>query len=226
MRFVFLGAPGAGKGTQAERLATKLAVPHISTGEILREVAKKKTDLAKKLRAFLQSGSLIPDQLMTSILLERISKKDAAKGYILDGFPRTLRQAQSLDTALAKKGEKLSGVIYLNIPEKVAVERLSGRRVCQACATNFHIKFDPPKKNAICDNCGSKLIQREDDSEKIVRTRMRVYKKQTAGLISFYRKKKILHTIDGGKEKEEVEREIDRAVEKMHLSSIPGRTSI
>jgi adenylate kinase len=217
MRLVFLGAPGAGKGTQAERLAARLGILHISTGEMLRETARMRTPLGKKLRPLLQSGRLIPDRLMTSILLNRISKNDAKKGYILDGFPRTLRQAQSLEAALAKRGEKLSGVLYLDLPEKAAVERLSGRRTCESCGKNFHIKFDPPKKKNLCDYCGSKLLQREDDNEQTVRKRMRIYKKQTAGLISFYRKKKILYRIDASKEKEDVAKEIYTAVNKLRL---------
>jgi adenylate kinase len=217
MRLVFLGAPGAGKGTQAELLAARLGILHISTGEMLRETAEKRTPLAKRLRPLLQSGRLIPDRLMTSILSDRISKRDAKKGYILDGFPRTTRQAQSLEAALSKRGEKLSGVFYLDLPEKAAVERLSGRRTCQSCGKNFHIKFDPPKKKNLCNSCGSGLIQREDDNKQTVRKRMRIYKKQTAGLISFYRKKKILHRIDAGKEKENVAKEIYTTVNKLRL---------
>jgi adenylate kinase len=218
MRLVFLGAPGAGKGTQAERLAASLAIPHISTGDILRETAKRKSPLARKVRLLLKSGSLIPDRLMTSILLERISKRDAAKGYILDGFPRTLRQAQSLEEALSKRKEELSGVIYLDLPGKVAVERLSGRRTCETCGKNFHTKFHPPKKQGICDSCGSHLIQRGDDSEQTVKNRMRVYKKQTSELISFYKKKKILYTIDGSKRKEDVAKEIYSTVSTLPLN--------
>ncbi|MFH1422625.1 MAG: adenylate kinase [Planctomycetota bacterium] len=215
MRFIFLGAPGAGKGTQAERLASKADILHISTGEMLRETAKEKSILGDNLRSLMKDGSLIPDDLMTSILLKRLSEKDAAKGYILDGFPRTSAQAQSLENALSENDEKISGVLYFDLTEETAVERLSGRRTCGKCGKNFHSKFDPPKKEGTCDGCNSLLIQREDDNEETVRNRMRIYRNKTSELINHYDNKNLLYKIDAGKSIKEIETEVDSITEKL-----------
>ena len=186
MRLILLGPPGAGKGTQAKRLAEKLGVPHISTGDILRQNVKEKTSLGKQAKDFMDQGLLVPDELVAKMLMERFAGADVKKGFILDGYPRNINQAKTLDEMLKKINLDIDLVVYLDTSESVIIQRLTGRLVCSSCQANFHIKNMPPKIKGICDNCGGKLYQRTDDKEETVRARLEVYKKEVASLIQYY----------------------------------------
>ncbi len=206
---VFLGPPGAGKGTQAKRLAKDLGLVHISTGDILRDAVKNQTPLGKKAKEFMDRGELVPDDLIIA-LIEEVMPPEG--GVIFDGFPRTIAQAEALDEMLDRKGLKLDAVILFDVPDEVVVERLSGRRVCPSCGAVYHIKFNPPKEDEVCDRCGTKLVQREDDREEVVRNRLEVYRKQTAPLIEYYERKGILIRLDASKDIDEVYQELRKVV--------------
>ena len=206
---VFLGPPGAGKGTQAKRLAKDIGLVHISTGDILREAVKNQTPLGRKAKEFMDKGELVPDDLIIA-LIEEVMPPEG--GVIFDGFPRTIAQAKALDEMLSRKGMKLDAVILFDVPDEVVVERLSGRRVCPGCGAVYHIKFNPPKEDEICDRCGTKLVQREDDREEVVRNRLEVYRKQTAPLVEYYEGKGILIRLDASRDIEEVYRELRKVV--------------
>jgi len=197
MKLVLLGPPGAGKGTQSVVLAKKYNIPHISTGDILRESVKSGQPLGLKAKSYMDKGELVPDEVVTGIVVERLKKDDTKKGYILDGFPRTLKQAQDLDEALKKASSALDMVVYFATSAAVAIERLSGRRVCKACGVNYHVKNIPPKKEGVCDKCGQPLFQRPDDKEDTVRNRLKVYEDQTKPLIDFYGNKGLLKRVSG-----------------------------
>jgi adenylate kinase len=194
---VLLGPPGAGKGTQSVVLSKRYNIPHISTGDILRESVKSGQPLGLKAKSFMDKGELVPDEIVTGIVVERLKKDDTRKGYILDGFPRTLKQAQELDQSLNKASSSIDMVIYFATLPAVAIERLSGRRVCKSCGFNYHVKNIPPKKEGICDKCGGGLFQRPDDTEDTVRNRLKVYEDQTKPLIDFYAKKGSLKRVSG-----------------------------
>ncbi len=198
LKLVLLGPPGAGKGTQSVVLSRKYNIPHISTGDILREAVKSSQALGIKAKAFMDRGELVPDEIVTGIVIDRLSKKDAKKGFILDGFPRTLKQARSLDESLKNISSGIDIVIYFETSSKVAIERLSGRRVCKKCGFNYHIKNIPPKKDGICDKCGGELFQRPDDKEETVVNRLKIYEAETKPLIDYYVKKGILKKVSGG----------------------------
>ena len=204
MKVIMLGAPGAGKGTQAKRLAAEYNIPHISTGDIFRANIKGGTELGKKAKAFMDAGQLVPDELTVELLLDRVKADDCAKGYILDGFPRTIPQAEVLTDTLAKTGEQIDYAINVDVPDSNIVDRMSGRRSCPKCGASYHITFIPPKKEGICDNCGSELIQRDDDKPETVQNRLAVYHEQTQPLIDFYANKGVLRTVDGTKDMKEV----------------------
>ena len=204
MKIVMLGAPGAGKGTQAQMMAEKYGIPHISTGDIFRANIKNGTELGKKAKAFMDAGQLVPDELTVELLLDRVKADDCAKGYILDGFPRTIPQAQVLTDTLAKTGEKIDYAIDVDVPDENIVARMSGRRSCPKCGASYHISFIPPKKEGICDHCGAALIQRDDDKPGTVQNRLTVYHDQTQPLIDFYAQKGALRTVDGTKGMNEV----------------------
>lgn len=214
MRIILLGPPGAGKGTQAKSIAGKYNIPHISTGDIFRKNIKEKTPLGIKAKEYIDKGELVPDEVTVAIVEDRIKQGDCVSGFLLDGFPRTVNQADSLAKALDIMGSKLDSVINIDVPAQALIERLTGRRVCLSCGASFHIIFNPPLKDGICDACGSKLIQREDDSEATVRNRLEVYNNQTAPLIDYYKKIGILQTIDG-------EQDIDKVFED--IVNILGR---
>lgn len=184
---VLLGPPGAGKGTHAVELSKKLSLPHISTGDLFRENLKNKTSLGEKAKGYMDKGLLVPDQIVLDMLFDRISQKDCASGYILDGFPRTIEQAKAFDEKIDKKAKAIT--INLDIEDKPLVERITGRVVCKSCGTPFHTKFLPPKKSGICDNCQGELYQRKDDTEEVVKERLKVYHDQTQPLIAFYKAK-------------------------------------
>ncbi|MBO7710418.1 MAG: adenylate kinase [Lachnospiraceae bacterium] len=197
MKIIMLGAPGAGKGTQAKRLAEKYAIPHISTGDIFRANIKNKTELGRKAKEYIDQGLLVPDELTCSLVVDRIVKDDCANGYILDGFPRTIPQAHALDEALVKLGEDMDFAIDVDVPDEAIVSRMSGRRACVGCGATYHIEFNPPKTEGICDDCGEALILRDDDKPETVQKRLDVYHSQTQPLIEYYKGKGILRKVDG-----------------------------
>lgn len=197
MRIVLLGPPGAGKGTQAVKLVDKYNIPHISTGDIFRKNLKEKTQLGLKAKEYMDKGLLVPDDLVVDIVKDRLMEKDCNRGFLLDGFPRTVEQAEALEKELNKLSIKLSGVINIDVEDKTLIDRLTGRLVCRNCGATYNVKFNKPKKNNICDECGGELYTRDDDKEETVKNRLEVYKKQTQPLIDYYDKKDILTTIDG-----------------------------
>lgn len=197
MKIIMLGAPGAGKGTQAKMIADKYQIPHISTGDIFRSNIKEGTELGKEAKTYMDKGLLVPDELTVKILLDRVAKDDCKKGYVLDGFPRTIPQAEVLDEALAKLNDKIDYAIDVDVPDENIIRRMSGRRACLACGATYHIEHIPPKTEGICDRCGKELVQRDDDKEETVKNRLNVYHEQTQPLIDFYTKKGILKTVDG-----------------------------
>ena len=197
MRLVILGAPGAGKGTQAVKLSEKLKVPHISTGDIFRHNIKTGTPLGKMAKEYIDKGALVPDDVTIGIVKDRLSQADCTDGYILDGFPRTIPQAESLDAVLLDMSVSLDYVVDIIVPDSEIIKRLSGRRVCPACNMSYHIHFGPPKKDGICDACGASLMQREDDREATVLNRLETYHRQTEPLIGYYKGKGKLLAVEG-----------------------------
>jgi len=194
MRIILLGPPGAGKGTQAKVLAKRLNLVHISTGDLLRQNVYGGTKLGLQAKDFMNKGALVPDELVTSMLSERFNQDDVKKGFILDGYPRTLKQAESLDVLLKEKQSKIDKVFYLDTSEKVIVQRLSGRLVCSKCSANFHKTNMPPKNEMACDSCGASLYQRSDDKEETIKKRLQVYELESSSLIDYYQSKgKLLH---------------------------------
>lgn len=197
MKIIMLGAPGAGKGTQAQMIADKYNIPHVSTGDIFRENVKNGTELGLEAKKYMDKGLLVPDELTVKILLDRVAKNDCKNGYVLDGFPRTIPQAEVLDKAIAELGDKIDYAINVDVPDENIIRRMSGRRACLACGATYHVEHIPPKQEGICDKCGSKLVQRDDDKEDTVKNRLDVYHKQTQPLIDYYTKKGVLRTVDG-----------------------------
>jgi adenylate kinase len=197
MRLVFLGPPGAGKGTQARELAAELGVPQIATGDMLREAVARKTPLGLEAKRYMDAGGLVPDEVVIGLVAERLQKLDAARGFILDGFPRTLPQAEGLDRLLKDLGRSIDRVIYFDAGEAELLRRLTGRRSCPRCQATFHVAFAPPKAEGKCDQCGSELVQREDDREATVRKRLEVYARQTAPLLDHYRDRRLLASVTG-----------------------------
>ena len=199
-----LGAPGAGKGTQAKKIAAKYGIPHISTGDIFRANIKEGTELGKKAKTYMDQGLLVPDELVVDLVVDRLHQDDCKKGYVLDGFPRTIPQAESLDAALEKTGEKMEYAIDVNVPDENIINRMGGRRACVGCGATYHIVYNPTKVEGICDACGEKLILRDDDKPETVQKRLGVYHEQTQPLIDYYTKAGILKEVDGTVDMEEV----------------------
>lgn len=197
MKIIMLGAPGAGKGTQAKKIAEKYSIPHISTGDIFRANIKEGTELGKKAKEYMDKGALVPDELVCDLVVDRISQEDAKNGYVLDGFPRTIPQAEALDAALSKINEKVDYAIDVDVPDDNIINRMSGRRACVACGGTYHIVFNPTKAEGVCDACGGQLILRDDDKPETVKNRLKVYHEQTQPLIEYYTKKNILKSVDG-----------------------------
>ncbi|CCQ93504.1 adenylate kinase [[Clostridium] ultunense Esp] len=196
MRLILLGPPGAGKGTQASAIVKKYGIPHISTGDIFRVNIKMGTELGIKAKTYMDKGLLVPDELVISIVKDRLTEEDCKKGFLLDGFPRTLSQGEALDEELNDMGLKLNRVINIEVGKEVLIERAIGRRVCKDCGSTYHIKFSPPKQENICDNCGGQLFQREDDKVETIKQRIQVYLKQTKPLIDYYTKKGLILNVD------------------------------
>lgn len=197
MKIIMLGAPGAGKGTQAKMIADKYQIPHISTGDIFRANIKNGTELGMEARTYMDKGELVPDELTVRILLDRVAQPDCEKGYVLDGFPRTIPQAEVLDQELTKRNEKIDHAINVEVPDENIVRRMSGRRACVSCGATYHIVHIPPKKEGLCDKCGNELILRDDDKEETVMNRLGVYHDQTQPLIEYYSAKGVLCSVDG-----------------------------
>ncbi len=210
MRAVLLGPPGAGKGTQAVRLVEKYGVPQISTGDIFRKNIKEGTELGKKAQEYMTAGGLVPDELVVDLVKDRLMQDDCANGYLLDGFPRTITQAEQLDEFLKEQGTKLDAVINFEVGYETLMERLTGRRLCKVCGASYHIKNFPPKTEGVCDKCGGELIQRDDDTEETARKRIEVYEKSTAPLIEYYTKSGDLKNFNAEKDAAEVFEEIVR----------------
>jgi adenylate kinase len=204
MKIIMLGAPGAGKGTQAKMIAEKYAIPHVSTGDIFRANIKEGTELGKEAKQYMDKGLLVPDELTVKILLDRVAKDDCKNGYVLDGFPRTIPQAEVLDNALNELGDKIDYAIDVDVPDENIIKRMSGRRACLACGATYHIEHIPPKAEGICDTCGQELVLRDDDKPETVKNRLNVYHEQTQPLIDFYTAKGILKTVDGTVDMKEV----------------------
>lgn len=197
MKIIMLGAPGAGKGTQAKMIAEKYSVPHISTADIFRANITNGTQLGMEAKKYMDQGLLVPDELTVKILLDRVAKEDCAGGYVLDGFPRTIPQAQVLDNALKELDDQIDFAINVDVPDENIVRRMGGRRACLSCGATYHIEHIPPKKEGVCDACGKELVLRDDDKPETVKNRLDVYHQQTQPLIDFYEKKGILRTVDG-----------------------------
>ena len=197
MKIIMLGAPGAGKGTQAKMIADKYSVPHISTGDIFRANIKNGTQLGIEAKKYMDQGMLVPDELTVKILLDRVSKDDCSKGYVLDGFPRTIPQAEVLENALNKIHDQIDYAIDVDVPDENIINRMSGRRACLSCGATYHVVHVPPKAEGICDRCGNELILRDDDKAETVKKRLVVYHEQTQPLIDFYTKREILRTVNG-----------------------------
>ncbi|MBO5158141.1 MAG: adenylate kinase [Tyzzerella sp.] len=210
MKIIMLGAPGAGKGTQAKKIADKYQIPHISTGDIFRANIKKGTELGKKAKTYMDQGLLVPDELVVDLVVDRLSQDDCANGCVLDGFPRTIPQAESLDAALAAKGEAIDYAIDVDVPDENIINRMSGRRACVACGATYHIVHIPTKVEGICDRCGEKLILRDDDKPETVKKRLDVYHAQTQPLIDYYTTKNVLKSVDGTQDMEDVFKAIVR----------------
>ncbi len=214
MNLILIGAPGAGKGTQAKKIVEKYGIPHIATGDILREAVAKGTELGKKAKEYMDRGELVPDEVVIGIVKERLKRPDCEKGFLLDGFPRTLKQAEALDEMLEELGKKLDAVIYIDVPEEEVVRRIVNRRTCRNCGAVYHLIYAPPKEPNKCDKCGGELYQRDDDKEETVRARFKVYMEQTSPLIEYYKKKKVLYSVDGTKTIDEVFDQIDEILRR------------
>jgi adenylate kinase len=197
MRIIMLGAPGAGKGTQAKKIAARYSIPHISTGDIFRANIKDGTELGKKAKTYMDQGLLVPDELVVDLVVDRVNQEDCANGYVLDGFPRTIPQAESLDKALTEMGQSIDYAINVEVPDENIVQRMSGRRACVNCGATYHIVYAPTKKENVCDTCEGELILRDDDKPETVQKRLKVYHDQTQPLIDYYTEKNKLVEVDG-----------------------------
>jgi adenylate kinase len=211
-RVVLLGPPGAGKGTQAKLLQDEFGACQISTGDILRKAVAEQTPLGKEAAGYINRGTLVPDDVIVNLVAERLKERDCDNGFILDGFPRTIPQAEALDRILKTAGLSLNGVLSVQVPESIIIERLAGRRTCRNCGALSHIVFNPPKKAGVCDRCGGELYQRDDDREETIANRLKVYEKQTAPLASYYRERGLLREIDGVGEVDDIRARVTKAL--------------
>ncbi len=217
LNLILLGPPGAGKGTQAERLREDFELPYFATGDILRAAVKDGTELGKRAQEYMDRGDLVPDELICEVIIERIDSPEAADGFLLDGFPRTIAQAEALDGAVAKLGRKLTAVILIDAPDEEVVKRLSGRRICVKGGHVYHVDFDPPKREDVCDQDGSRLVQRDDDKPETIKNRLQVYHEQTSPLIDYYEKAGVLRRFDGTRSPDEVNGHIRATLATLRL---------
>lgn len=208
MNIILMGLPGAGKGTQASEIVKKFPIPHISTGDMFRKAIKDETDLGKEAKSYMDRGELVPDEVTVGIVKERISEDDAKKGFLLDGFPRTIDQAESLSQIMSELDREIDAVINIEVPEEELMNRLTGRRICEKCGTTYHLVFNPPKVDSICDIDGGKLYQREDDNPETVSNRLSVNVKQSKPILEYYNNKGVLKNIDGSKDIDEVTNDV------------------
>lgn len=215
MNVLLMGPPGAGKGTQADLIKDRYPIPHISTGDMFREAVSTGTELGKEAKKYMDSGKLVPDEVTIGIVQERLAQDDCKEGFLLDGFPRTVKQAEALDQVLAKLGKKVEAAINITVPEDILYERMSGRISCKDCKTVYHLKFNPPAKAGICDKCGGELIQRSDDQGDTVKRRLEVYAEQTNPLIEYYEKQGVLNDIDGNRDSQAVFADIAKVMESL-----------
>lgn len=213
MNMILLGLPGAGKGTQAKKLSDKYNIPHIATGDIFRREIKNETSLGKKAKSYIDAGELVPDEVTIGMVRKRLAEGDCQDGFILDGFPRTIDQAEALDNMIDEMDEELDIALYIKVAETELIKRLSGRRVCDDCGATYHVEFNSPEKEGVCDKCGGNLIQRSDDQEETVKKRIEVNKKKTDKLIDYYKKKELLETIESTGGIEEVNNKIINVIE-------------
>ena len=208
MNIILMGLPGAGKGTQASEIVKKFPIPHISTGDMFRKAIKDETDLGKEAKSYMDRGELVPDEVTVGIVKERISEDDAKKGFLLDGFPRTIEQAEALNNIMSELDRNIDAVINIEVPEEELMNRLTGRRICEKCGTTYHLVFNPPKVDGICDIDGGKLYQREDDNPETVSNRLSVNVKQSKPILEYYNNKGVLKNIDGSKDIDEVTKDV------------------
>ncbi len=213
MRLILLGPPGAGKGTQAQNIREKYNIPHISTGDIFRDNLKRETELGLKAKGYMDAGELVPDSLVVEIVVDRLAQADCENGFLLDGFPRTVYQAEALDAFMSKNGIALNAVINIKADASVLVERIVGRRICKSCGATYHLTFNPPAAADVCDSCSGNLYQRADDNEETVGNRISVYEEQTAPLIDYYNKRDLVVDIDGLAPIDDVSKQIVKALE-------------
>lgn len=216
LNLIFLGPPGAGKGTQAKMIVDKYTIPQISTGDLMRAAVASGSSMGDKVKGYMAAGALVPDDLVVEILLERLAQDDCRDGFILDGFPRTVGQAESLEKALEKRNMKLSGVVAMMVPDEALLTRLTARRICKECGASYHLEFLKPKVAGKCDRCQGELYQRKDDSEEVILNRLKVYHDQTAPLIDFYQQRKTLYTVDGNKKIEMIFSEICDIIDSLN----------
>ena len=216
MNLVLMGLPGAGKGTQAEKIVEKYGIPHISTGDMFRAAIKEGTELGLQAKSFMDQGNLVPDEVTIGIVRERLSKEDCTEGFLLDGFPRTVAQAEALENILSDLNKKIDYVINIDVDQEFLMERLTGRRICKSCGSTYHLVFNPPAKDDVCDRCGGELYQRADDNAETVQNRLEVNQKQTKPLLDFYEGKGYLRNINGQQDIRKVFDDLDQLLRSLH----------
>ncbi len=217
LNLILFGPPGAGKGTQAERLRKDFELPYVATGDMLRANVKEETDLGKKAQEYMDAGELVPDDLIVAMARERLSQDDAQDGFILDGFPRTIDQAKVLDEQLSELGRRVTAALLIDVPDKEVIRRLSGRRMCVKSGHNYHVEFDPPKHDGVCDQDGSRLVQREDDKPEVIENRLRVYHEHTKPLVDYYDERGLMRRIDGTRDPADVHGHIRAVIATLRM---------